>query len=289
MDGFGRVLTAMVTPFGGDGGLAEGVAADVARFLTRPGWNDGLVVNGTTGESATTSDREKARLVEVVREAVGDLPVVAGVGSADTAHSVALARDAAAAGASGLLVVSPYYVRPTQAGILAHVTAIADATDLPVMLYDIPQRTGVEFAEDTLSRAAEHPRVVAVKDATGNLEKAAHVMGATGLAYYSGDDGLNLAFAAQGAVGMVSVVGHVGAHRLRATLEAVDAGDLARARREQARVSAAARVVFAEPGAVSAKAALELAGLPVGQPRLPLVPATPGQVDALRSLSALLG
>lgn len=272
-DEFGRVLTAMVTPFSASGDVDAAAVAEVAKFLTRPGWNDGLVVNGTTGESATTSDREKAVVIEVVRETVGDLPVVAGVGTADTAHSVQLARQAKAAGASGLLVVSPYYVRPTQEGLKAHVLAIAEATDLPIMLYDIPHRTGVEFGDDLLVELSSHPMIRAVKDATGNLVKAARVMEASGLAWYSGDDALNLAFAAIGARGFVSVVGHLGAHRLRAVLDAVDAGDLARAREEQSLVSRATEIVFRLPGAVSAKAALVMAGIATGQPRLPLAPA----------------
>ena len=282
---FGRVLTAMVTPFTADGGLDLDAAAAVAEHLVSHG-HDGLVVNGTTGESPTTSDAEKATLLRAVVEAVGDrATVVAGVGTNDTAHTVELARQAAAAGADGLLFVTPYYSKPPQEGLVAHFTAAADATDLACMLYDIPGRSGVPIDTETLVRLAGHPRISAVKDAKGDLYASAWVMARTDLAYYSGDDALNLAHLANGAVGLVSVVGHVTGHEHRAMVEAVDAGDLPGARAIARRLLPAVRGIMTRgQGAVMAKAALQLAGVTTGRAvRLPLLAATEEQTDVLRA------
>src|SRR5437764_2197773 len=273
---FGRVLTAMVTPMTADGALDDDGIATLATHLVDRG-NDGLVVSGTTGESPTTSDEEKERIIRVVVEAVGDRAnVVAGVGTYDTAHSVELARAAEKAGAHGLLVVTPYYNKPPQPGLVAHFGHIADSTALPVMLYDIPARTGVAIATETLQRLAEHDRVVAVKDAKGDLYETATVLATTDLAYYSGEDALNLPLLAIGAVGVVSVVGHVCADRYAAMVRAVDAGDLAEARRINASVLPAVRGIMTRTqGAIMAKAALELLGvLPRRTTRLPLLDAT---------------
>ena len=217
---FGRVLTAMVTPFTADGALDLDGAQRLATHLVDAG-NDGLIVNGTTGESPTTSDAEKADLVRAVLEAVGDRAhVVAGVGTNDTRHSIELARAAEQAGAHGLLTVTPYYNKPPQEGLYRHFTAIADATELPVMLYDIPGRSGVPISTETLVRLAEHPRIVANKDAKGDLGRASWAIARSGLAWYSGDDMLNLPLLSVGAVGFVSVVGHVVTPELRALLDA---------------------------------------------------------------------
>src|SRR5947209_12698089 len=241
---FGRLLSAMVTPFTADGALDVDGAAELATHLVDAG-HDGLVISGTTGESATTSDDEKERLLRAVVEAVGDrATVVAGVGTYDTAHSVELARAAEKAGAHGLLVVTPYYNKPPQPGLVAHFGHIADSTALPVMLYDIPARTGVAIATETLQRLAEHDRVVAVKDAKGDLYETATVLATTDLAYYSGEDALNLPLLAIGAVGVVSVVGHVCADRYAAMVRTVDAGDLAEARRINASVLPAMRGIM---------------------------------------------
>src|SRR3954467_11526110 len=222
---FGRVLTAMVTPFDTDGRLDLARAEELAAHLVDLG-NDGLVVNGTTGEGPTTTDAEKAELVRAVVNAVGGrATVVAGAGTYDTAHSVHLARDAEKAGAHGLLVGTPYYSRPPQEGLLLHFTAVADATGLPVMLYDIPPRSVVPIELETLRRVAEHPRIVAVKDARGDLPHGVKVLAATGLAYYSADDPMNLPWLAVGAAGFVSVTGHVVADRLRALHAAFEAGE----------------------------------------------------------------
>ena len=281
---FGRVLTAMVTPFTSDGALDVEGAAALARHLVDAG-NDGLVISGTTGESPTTSDAEKSALLRAVVEAVGDrASVLAGVGTSDTAHSVALARDAADAGADGLLLVTPYYNKPPQAGVLAHCRTVADATALPVMLYDIPGRTGTAIAHDTLLRLAEHPRIVANKDAKGDVFAAQRVLAASDLAYYSGDDALNLPLLAVGAVGLVSVTGHLVAGRHRDLVAAYLSGDVVRAREiNEATLPVTVGVMTRTQGAIMVKAALALLGLPGGPVRPPLVDATPEQVDVLRA------
>src|SRR3954447_9897065 len=222
---FGRLLTAMVTPMTDDGALDLDAAATLAVHLIEHG-HDGVVVNGTTGEAPTTHAPEKAELIRAVVDAVGDRGIVlAGAGSNDTPHAVRMAEQAAEAGAHGLLVVSPYYSRPSQDGICQHTEAVADATDLPVMLYDVPARTGVRYAPSTLRRLAEHPRIVAVKDATGDVQGALRTIKDTGLACYSGDDGLLLPFLSVGAVGLVSMAGHVVGNQLARVIELFGKGD----------------------------------------------------------------
>jgi 4-hydroxy-tetrahydrodipicolinate synthase len=268
---FGRVLVAMVTPFAADGSLDLNTAQRLADRLVTEGC-DGLVVNGTTGESPTTTNAEKAELVRAIVDAVGDrATVVAGAGTYDTAHSVHLAQAAQKAGAHGLLVVTPYYSRPPQAGLVAHFTAVADAVDVPVMLYDIPPRSVVPIEPATLRRLAEHPRIVAVKDAKGDLLAGTDVMASTGLAYYCGDDALNLPWLSVGAVGFVSVIGHVFAGQLRRMIDAFEAGDVVAAREIHIRQLPLLRAFAAVGGVAFAKEALKLAGLDVGGPRLPLV------------------
>lgn len=284
---FGAVGTAMVTPFTPDGSAIDyEAAAALAAHLVATG-NDQLVVSGTTGESPTTAVAEKVELARVVREAAPGATVIAGVGSNDTAHSVEMARAHADLGLDGLLVVSPYYSRPSQAGIEAHVRAVLDATELPVMLYDIPGRTGVPFARDTLLRLGEHEQVLAVKDAKGDLAEATGVMAATGLAYYSGEDALNLPWLSIGAAGVVSVVGQVAGPLERELVDAVDRGDLAAARSAHTRLAPLVEALMSRmPGAVAAKAALHLQGvLPHAAMRGPLLPADP---DQLRGLAAVL-
>jgi 4-hydroxy-tetrahydrodipicolinate synthase len=278
---FGSMLVAMVSPFGADGRLDLDAAQRLATRLVEGGC-DGLVVNGTTGESPTTTDQEKADLVRAVVDAVGArASIVAGAGTYDTAHSAHLAHAAEKAGAHGLLVVTPYYSRPPQAGLLAHFTAVADAVDLPVMLYDIPPRTVVPIEVDTLRRLAEHPRIVAVKDAKGDLLAGSEVLATTGLAYYCGDDALNLPWLSIGACGLVSVIGHVVPDRLRRMVDRVAAGDLAAARDLHNGMLPVLRA-FARVGGVSfGKAALRLTGLDAGDPRLPLVPPDPAQLAAI--------
>jgi 4-hydroxy-tetrahydrodipicolinate synthase len=279
---FGRVLTAMVTPFAADGSLDLDGAARLADRLVSLG-NDGLVVSGTTGEAPTTSDTEKSELLRAVVDAVGGRAhVLAGVGTYDTRHSTELARSAEKAGATGLLVVTPYYSRPPQAGLVAHATTIADATDLPVMLYDIPVRTGTALSHDTLLRLAEHPRILANKDAKGDLLATQRVMAGCDLAVYSGDDAMNLPLLALGAVGFVSVTGHLVADRHRQLLDAFLAGDVATARAvNDATLPITIGIMTRAQGAIMVKAALALLGSPVGPVRLPLVEATESEIAVL--------
>src|SRR3954463_15871988 len=281
---FGHVLTAMVTPFKADGSLDPDRAAALAERLVDLG-NDGLVVSGTTGESPTTTDAEKDALLRAVIEAVGDRArVVAGVGTYDTAHTVESARAAEKAGAAGLLVVTPYYSRPPQSGLLAHFTTVADATGLPVMLYDIPVRAGVPINTETLLRLAEHPRIVANKDAKGDPFAAQQVMAATDLAFYSARHPLNLPLLAIGAVGFVSVTGHLIADRHAAMIEAFLSGEVGKAREiNDDSLPVTVGVMTRTQGAIMVKAALDLLGFPVGPVRLPLVDATPEQIEVLRA------
>ena len=244
--------------------------------------NEGLVVNGTTGEAPTTTDEEKARLVKVVREAVGDrATVIAGVGTNITAHSVELARQAEKAGAHGLLVVTPYYNKPAQDALAAHFTAIADATGLPSIIYDIPSRTGTAVATDTLVRLAEHPRIVAVKDAKGDLAATSQVLARTDLAYYSGDDPMNLPLWSVGAVGCISVTGHVVGDRIFAMLEAFTAGRNAEAAGLHRSMLPVNVGLFRNQAAVMTKAAMDLLGLPGGGVRGPLLPASDAERQTL--------
>jgi 4-hydroxy-tetrahydrodipicolinate synthase len=285
---FGRVLTAMVTPFAQDGSLDLDAAARVAEHLADHG-HDGVVVSGTTGESPTTSVEEDGQLLQAVLEAVGDrLTVLAGVGTNDTAHSVELVVQAEKLGAHGALLVSPYYSKPTQAGLSAHFETVASAAGLPVMLYDIPGRTGVTIAEDTYRRVAQHERVVAVKDAVGDLARGVRIMSETGLAFYSGDDVLNLGWLTHGACGVVSVVGHVAGDAYRRMVDAVDGGDLTTALATYRELEPLVRAVMTTAqGAMTAKAALQLLGvLPNRHVRLPLVPADDALVDHLREALA---
>jgi 4-hydroxy-tetrahydrodipicolinate synthase len=287
---FGRVLTAMVTPFRSDGGLDVSGAQRLATHLVDEGGNDGLVISGTTGESPTTTDEEKERLLRAVVEAVGDRAVVvAGVGTNDTAHTLHLAQAAEKAGASGLLAVTPYYNRPPQAGLLAHFRALAEATSLPTMLYDIPVRTGTALETETLVRLAEHPRIVAVKDAKGDLDASAWVMARTDLAFYSGDDKITLPLLSIGAVGVVGVPTHLVGGRTGEMIRAYESGEVRRALDLHRALLPAFTGFFRAQGVVMTKAALRLAGLPGGPVRPPLVDATADQVDRLRTDLAAAG
>lgn len=278
---FGTILTAMVTPFTGDGKLDIDAGVQLATHLVDGGC-DGLVLAGTTGESPTTTENEKLELMRAVIDAVGSrAKIVAGAGSNDTAHSVELARDAARAGAHGLLVVTPYYSKPPQSGLLAHFTAVADATDLPVMLYDIPPRSVVAIETETIYRLAEHPRILAVKDAKGDLNAGAELIANTDLQFFSGDDPLNLPWLSVGAVGFVSVIGHLAPRRLRELHEAFAAGDLARARAINVSLMPLIRSVGRLGGVSASKAGLRLQGIEVGDPRLPQVAPTAEELEVL--------
>jgi len=280
---FGVMLTAMITPFRVDGSQDLDGAQTLAAYLVDELGHDGLVVNGTTGESATKTDTEDRDLVRAVVEAVGDRAhVVAGVGTNDTSHSIESAKAAARAGAHGVMAVTPYYNRPPQAGLIAHFHAIADATDLPLLTYDIPKRTGTAIETDTLVRIAEHPNVVANKDAKGDLDATQQAMARTDIGWYCGDDILNLPMLALGASGMISVVGHVVGDRLKAMAVAMAAGDVATARAINAELLPVYTGLFRTQGVILTKAALRMQGLPAGPVRLPLVDATPEQEAQLR-------
>ena len=282
-DIFGSVCVAMVTPFDSDGELDVVAGRDLAAHLVEQGI-DALVLAGTTGESPTTTDEEKVALLKAVREEVGDKArIIAGAGSNDTRHAVAMAKAAAEAGADGLLVVTPYYSKPSQAGVEAHFRAVAEATDLPVCLYDIPGRSGIPIDSGTIRKLAEVDTIQAVKDAKGNFLEASTLIQETGLAWYSGDDPLNLPWLAVGATGMVSVVGHAAPKALRELVTAYAHGDLARAREINANtLNVLARQQGALGGVTFAKAALRLQGIEVGDPRLPVAAATDEQVERLR-------
>ncbi|MBO4257321.1 4-hydroxy-tetrahydrodipicolinate synthase [Streptomyces griseorubiginosus] len=280
---FGRALCAMITPFSADGALDLDGAQRLADHLVSRGC-DGLVLSGTTGESPTTSDAEKAALVEAVREAVGDrASIVTGVGTSDTRHTVELALQAEKAGADGVLVVSPYYSRPPQDALEEHFRTVADASGLPVVLYDIPGRTGTRIEPGTMLRLAEHPRIVAVKDCSYDFLGAQKVLARTELAYYAGCDEHNLALYAVGGAGYVSTVANVVPSQLRAVLDAFDAGDTVAAARAQQRATPLIESMMAAglPGTVTAKALLNELGLPAGPVRAPLRPASREAVDGL--------
>jgi 4-hydroxy-tetrahydrodipicolinate synthase len=279
---FGRVVTAMITPMATDGSVDYDGAARLAVHLLDHG-SDALVINGTTGESGTTTDEEKADLVRAVVDAVGDrAPILAGVGTNNTAHSVELAREAVKAGAHGLLVVTPYYSKPSQAGIRAHFETVASATDLPVVLYDIPARSGVPIETATLVELAAHPRIVAVKDAKNDVVATSWVQARCDLVNYCGSDEFTLPMLSVGAVGVVSVASHVAGEQLHSMVSAYYSGDIATARSLHLQLLPLFIGLFRTSNPTLTKAALELLGLPAGPVRLPLLGATAEQIDVLK-------
>ena len=279
---FGRMITAMVTPFGKDGAIDWNGVARLAQHLVDTG-HDAIAVNGTTGEAPTTKSSEKLEIIKVVKSTVpSHIKVLTGAGDNETAYTVEQAKRSAAAGADGLLIVTPYYNKPPQTGIEAHFRAVADATDLPIMMYDIPGRTGVEIEQDTICRLAEHPRIVALKDAKGNPASTSWVIKRTGIPVYSGDDILNLPLLSVGAVGFVSVCGHTVGNDLKAMLNAWFAGDAGTALAIHQKLLPVFTGTFRTQGAILTKAALNLMGLPGGTTRLPLVDATEEQIKQLR-------
>lgn len=282
---FGRLLTAMVTPFKEDFSVDEQATARLAEELVDQG-NDGLVVCGTTGEYSTMTDEENTRVFRIVKEAVGDrAKIVAGVGSNDTQHTLHLASLAEQVGVDGLLVVTPYYNKPTQAGLIGHFTTVADAVDTPVMLYDIPGRAGIEIRTETLLRLAEHPNIVAVKDAKADLSAGSEVIARTDLQLYSGDDGLTLPWMSVGAVGLVGVTTHVATAAYRELIDAVVARDLDRARElHQQLLPVVSATMTRVPGAVAAKNILHWQGrLDSPAVRLPHVQPTEAEHQLIRS------
>jgi 4-hydroxy-tetrahydrodipicolinate synthase len=288
---FGSLLTAMVTPMTDDGSVDFDAAASLAAHLVEHG-HDGVVLNGTTGEAPTTHSPEKADLIRAVVDAVGDRALVlAGAGSNDTQHAVRMAEQAADAGAHGLLVVTPYYSKPSQKGIYQHTVAVVEATDLPVMLYDVPGRSVIRYAPATLGRLAEHAQVVAIKDATGDVQGATRAIAATGLAHYSGDDGLLLPFLAVGAVGLVSMAGHLVGDQLAAVIRQFEAGDTAGARATFLSVLPAIDLICGSGnGALRSKLTLALLGLiPTAAMRLPQAAADEDEVQEVRAAMVAAG
>ena len=287
---FGRLITAMVTPFRSDGSLDVEGAARLASYLVDSADHDGLVISGTTGESPTTTDAEKETLLRAVVEAVGDRAhVVAGVGTNDTRHTIELARAAEKAGAHGVLAVTPYYNKPPQNGLLHHFRAVAGACGLPLMLYDIPGRSGVPIETETLVRLAEHERIVAVKDAKCDLPATSWVTRRTDLAYYSGDDKYTLPLLSVGAVGVVGVPTHLFGPQTKQMISAYEAGDVTRARALHHQLLPAYTGFFRTQGVILAKAALAAVGLPGGPVRPPLIVATDAEIARLRQDCAAAG
>ncbi len=279
---FGRLLTAMVTPFKDDLSIDWDGIEKLANHLVETG-HDGIVLNGTTGEAPTTSDEEKIEIIKVVKNAVaGRAKIIAGAGNNETSHSVDQAKMAAAAGVDGLLVVTPYYNKPPQAGIAAHFLAMAEATDVPVMLYDIPGRTGVAIEPDTIVKLAEHPNIAALKDAKGDVASTSWVIKRSGIPVYSGDDILNLPLLSVGAVGFVSVCGHTVGRQLREMIDAWFSGNSNRALEIHQQLLPVYTGTFRTQGAILTKAALNMMSLPGGKVRLPLVDATAAQISQLR-------
>jgi 4-hydroxy-tetrahydrodipicolinate synthase len=280
---FGRLLTAMVTPFNSDGSIDWAGVEKLAQHLVDNG-HDGIAVNGTTGEAPTTKSSEKLEIIKVVKNVVGSkIQVLSGAGDNETAYTVEQAKRSQDAGADGLLVVTPYYNKPPQAGIEAHFRAVAAATDLPIMMYDIPGRTGVEIESDTIVKLFESvDNIVALKDAKGNIAATSWVIKRCGIPVYSGDDILNLPFLSVGAVGFVSVCGHTVGLQLKAMLDAWFAGNSAKALEIHQQLLPVFTGTFRTQGAILTKAAMSLMGLPGGTTRLPLVDATEAQIEQLR-------
>ena len=281
---FGAVATAMVTPFDDEGALDLDRAQEVAAWLLDRG-SDALVVAGTTGEGATLTDQEKTALwratVEVAR---GKGAVIAGTGTYDTAHSIHLTKEAEEAGCDGVLVVAPYYNKPPQSGLYEHFTAVAGATSLPVLLYNIPGRTSVRISNETLLRLAEVDNIVGVKDATGDFNGTSELIAVapSGFEVYSGDDASTFALVCLGAVGVIAVTSHLAGERMKQMIELAESGDVASARKLHHELLPLYSALFITTSPIPVKAAMELAGQPVGRPRLPLVPATGEEIAAVR-------
>jgi 4-hydroxy-tetrahydrodipicolinate synthase len=281
---FGGLITAMVTPFDSDGRVELGAAQKIAAWLLDNG-SEGLVVTGTTGEGPTLTDQEKADLWRAVVEAVGDRgSVIAGSGTNDTAHSIHLTQQAEKAGCDAALVVTPYYNRPPQSGLLAHFQAVARATALPIVLYDIPVRTGRKIDHATLLTLAETPNIVGVKDAAGDVQGAARLVAQApeGFEVYCGNDADTLPWLSVGAVGVISVASHIAGPKMAEMIAAYWAGDPERARRLNAELIGIYDAMNITANPIPVKAAMELAGHPAGPPRLPLPEATSDEVARIR-------
>jgi 4-hydroxy-tetrahydrodipicolinate synthase len=288
---FGPVVTAMVTPFQEDGSLDVPRAQELARRLLDTG-SSSLVVAGSTGEAATMSDQEKDTLFRAVVEAAeGRGKVIAGTGTYDTAHSIHLSEWAEKAGADALLVVTPYYNKPPQRGLIEHFTAVANATSLPNILYNIPGRTATRISHETLLHLAEVENIVAVKDSTADLDGLAHLLREIpdGFDVYQGDDWAAFISVCLGAAGVISVAAHVAGDRIAEMIESIESGDVASARKIHLDLVPLFDALFVTSNPIPAKAALGLAGFPVGGPRRPLVPAIDDEIAALRQAMGGLG
>jgi len=288
---FGQVLTAMITPFDANGALNVEEAVRLAKWLEANG-NDGLVISGTTGESSTLTDNEKLTLWEAVIKAV-NIPVIAGSGSNDTAHSVHLTKEATKLGAAGILAVGPYYNRPSQAGLVAHITAMANATDLPVVVYDIPVRTGRKISTASLAKLAnEVKNVKALKDAAGAPAETANLMAMvpSGFELYSGDDGLTLAFLAYGGVGVIGVATHWSGVEHQKMITAFRNGDVETARRinDILLESYAFETGDDNPNPIPSKVMMNHLGFTVGECRLPMGPPPAGLAERAATVHANL-
>jgi 4-hydroxy-tetrahydrodipicolinate synthase len=280
---FGSVITAMVTPFRGDHAVDYGGAQELASYLLDQG-SDAVVVAGSTGESPTLTHKEKAELFRVVGEAVrGRGHLICGTGTYSTAETLELTQAAEDAGADGLLVVTPYYNKPPQRGLVAHFERIADATELPIIAYNIPGRTATRIEHDTLLTLSKKPNIVAVKDSTGDFQRISRLMSeAPDFQVYSGDDWATFGYVCLGAVGVVSVASHLVGPQIRQMIELIEAGDVAAARKIHESLSPLFNALFVTSNPIPLKAALELVGRPAGVPRLPLVPATSEERDRVR-------
>lgn len=283
---FGRVLTAMVTPFNEEDGVDYETAGKLARRLVENG-SDGVVVAGTTGESPTLSDEEKLKLFATVVEAIGGRAVViAGTGSNNTQKSVELTREAEKTGVDGIMAVAPYYNKPPQEGLYRHFRAIAGATSLPVMVYNVPGRTAVNITPATMARLAEIENIVALKEAAGDLNQAAEMVRVLpkNFLVYSGDDSMTLPMLSVGAVGVVSVAAHIVGRRIAAMINDYCQGAVEKATRAHCELLPLFRALFLTTNPIMVKAALNLLGVNVGPARLPLVDATTAELDALKEV-----
>jgi 4-hydroxy-tetrahydrodipicolinate synthase len=280
----GAILTAMVTPFESDGSIREGATRRIARHLVDHG-SDGLVVAGTTGEAPTLDDAEKLRLMEIVVDEVGDsATVVAGTGSNDTAHSVHLTRQASERGVDAVLVVTPYYNKPNRRGLVAHFSAVAAATDLPVILYNIPARTTINLEPDLLAELGRIDNVVGVKQANSDMEQARRIVEDSELALYAGDDNLLGPFAEIGGAGGITVSSHLAGEQMKELYEAARSGDTERSRTIDRKLEEVYRTLFIAPAPATVKAALGLLGFETGGVRLPLVELDESELAQVRRM-----
>jgi 4-hydroxy-tetrahydrodipicolinate synthase len=288
---FGRVITAMVTPFKEDLSLDVGRAQELARWLADTG-SDGLVVAGSTGEAATLSDQEKVTLWKAVAEAVdGKAKVIAGSGTYDTAHSIHLTEEADKAGVDGILAVTPYYNKPPQRGLIEHFTRIAGATELPVLLYNIPGRTALRIEHATLLRLADVDNIVGVKDSTADFDGISRLIAEapSGFEVYSGDDWATFGYCCLGAVGMISVASHLVGDRLNRMIQMIEQGDVGSARKIHEELLPIYEALFIVSNPIPVKAAVALVGQPAGSPRLPLVPASEDEIGQVKAAMQRVG